>query len=311
MAASDVDTYLIKPLNEYLSAPGKELRPTLCRIGCEIVGGSSKSAESACTVLELFHSAALIHDDIEDGALLRRGRPAFHRMHGPAIAINAGDYLLVRAATLLLDDAEMPDRTKLEVLGELSEMACVTIEGQSLDIGWARDGRWDMGIEESVHVARCKTACYTCSAPLAIGAIIGGGEPWQIETLRSAGEDAGVAFQIFDDIDNLTRSAAEAGKDCGSDIAEGKRTVIAAHALANSPRAAELRAILSSPECGLEDIARAIGIMNESGSVSFARSLAADYLGAAIARIEAAFENSPFRTELVSVLASFDRSAVA
>ena len=156
---------------------------------------------------------------------------------------------------------------KVRVVNELIEMTRRTIEGQALDIGWARDGRYDILPEDYLVMATHKTAHYSGAVPLAIGAIIGGGTEAEIEALRNYGLDTGLAFQIQDDLLNLVGTDEAKKKDFRSDITEGKRTLVVVHALQNAaPEARErLVEILSSKERDPEVLAEAVAIMEETG----------------------------------------------
>ena len=277
----DLNKYLYDPLLAYTANAGKRHRPLICMLACKAVGGDAGDAVMSGSAIENFHTAALIHDDIADEAKLRRGEPCMHLTQGLAIAINAGDMALASVISSVLKDDRLSDDVKLRVLAEIVEMDTKTIEGQALDIGWARDGRYDLSVDDYVEMATRKTAYYSGGIPLAIGAIIGGGTDEQVEALRTFGMLTGLAFQIQDDLINLIGDEEHAGKDFRSDITEGKRTMISVHALRNAPSddADELRAILDS---GTEDhalLARAVRIMEEAGSIDFARDYAHALIG--------------------------------
>jgi geranylgeranyl diphosphate synthase type I len=171
------------------------------------------------------------------------------------------------------------------VLEELVEMTTRTIEGQALDIGWARDGRFDLNIDDYLQMARRKTAYYSGGTPLAVGAIIGGGSEEQIEALRAFGMAAGMAFQIQDDLLNLVGNKELLGKDYRSDITEGKRTLIVVHALQHSSQSSELTAILASHTTAPTMLACAVEIMDMAGSLEFARDYATGLVTAAKADV--------------------------
>ena len=189
----DMDRYLYTPLMQYSRNGGKRHRPLICFAACMAVGGDAAKALSAAAAIEHFHTAALIHDDIADEAELRRGEPCLHLREGLGLAINVGDLGLQMVNGTVAKDPNLDDHTKVRVLTELIEMTKRTIEGQALDIGWARDGRYDISPEDYLIMATCKTAHYSGAVPLAIGAIIGGGTETQIEGLRNYGLDTGLA----------------------------------------------------------------------------------------------------------------------
>lgn len=306
---ADVNRYLLHPLGAFAASPGKRIRPVLCALGCALVGGDPEAARGVGAALESFHAAALIHDDIEDGALVRRGAAAYHVREGIPLAVNAGDYGLAMAFSLVFDDAGMSEDVRLRVLLELTEMAKRTIEGQAVDIGWSRDGRLDITVDDYLFMAGEKSACYSCAAPLALGAIIGGGSDAQVEALRDAGMKAGIAFQICDDLINLQGSLDQTGKDTLTDIEEGKRTILVAHALAHSPRAEKLAHLLSLEVRGPAEVGEIIAILEEAGSVRFAEDAMAALCEQSQRIVERSFEPSCARQALLEIIALLARRA--
>jgi len=229
----DMDRYLYAPLLRFSRNGGKRHRPLICFAACVAVGGDASRALSSAAAMEHFHTAALIHDDIADEAELRRGEACLYLTEGLGLAINMGDLGLQLVNGTVAKDPNLDDHTKVRVLTELIEMTKRTIEGQALDIGWARDGRYDITPEDYLVMATCKTAHYSGAVPLAIGAIIGGGTETQVEGLRNYGLDTGLAFQIQDDLLNLVGKAESTKKGFRDDITEGKRTLVVVHALQN------------------------------------------------------------------------------
>ncbi len=270
----DMDKYLYDPLLRYSQNGGKRHRPLICFAACRAVGGNMEQATSAAAAIEHFHTAALIHDDIADDAEVRRGEPCMHLTEGLGLAVNAGDLALTLVNGTVVSDPTLDDSTKVRVITELIEMTRRTVEGQALDIGWARDGRYDITPEDYLVMATHKTAHYSGGVPLAIGAIIGGGTETEIEALRNYGLDTGLAFQIQDDLLNLIGKEESIQKDFRSDITEGKRTLMVVHALQNSDERDRLIEILSSKEKDPEVLAEAVDIMQRAGSIDYARAYA-------------------------------------
>ena len=176
----------------------------------------------------------------------------------------------------VLDDPTLEADVKLRVLHELTEMIVRTIEGQALDLGWVRDGRFDISVDDYLDMATHKTAYYSGATPLAAGAIIGGGSEEQIEALRAFGLYTGLAFQIQDDLLNLIGTKEAANKDFRTDITEGKRTLVAVHALSDERHHDEIEAILSSGTDDPAQLARAVEIFQETGSIDYAHTYALD-----------------------------------
>ncbi len=303
----DMDRYLYTPLMQYSRNGGKRHRPLICFAACMAVGGDAAKALSAAAAIEHFHTAALIHDDIADAGELRRGEPCLHLREGLGLAINVGDLGLQMVNGTVAKDPNLDDHTKVRVLTELIEMTKRTIEGQALDIGWARDGRYDISPEDYLIMATCKTAHYSGAVPLAIGAIIGGGTETQIEGLRNYGLDTGLAFQIQDDLLNLVGKSESTKKGFRDDITEGKRTLVVVHALKYLGEADRKRLIelLSSHTKDPVDLDEAVAIMNKSGSIDYARNYAENLTSIAKNRLVDMIEPSKPRDLLISMADCF------
>jgi geranylgeranyl diphosphate synthase type I len=297
----DMRRYLYGPVAEFTANAGKRHRPLICLLACEAVGGDPEKAWPSAAAVEHFHTAALIHDDIEDASLTRRDEPCMHVSEGEGLAINAGDLALSLVCGTVVDDPGLDDATKLRVLAELVAMTTRTIEGQALDIGWARDGRFDLSVQDYLVMARHKTAFYSGGVPLAIGAIIGGASDEQVEALRAFGMAAGLAFQIQDDALNLVGTRAGTKKDFRSDLTEGKRTLVAIHALQHAADRERLLEILSSRTTVESELDEAVAIMETSDSIAFAQDYARALILDAKERLDAALPASRAKKLLMSM----------
>lgn len=297
----DMERYLYGPLSAYSENGGKRHRPLVCLVAAHAVGGDHRRAFSSGAAIEHFHTAALIHDDIADDAELRRGEPCMHLTIGEGLAINAGDLALSVVNGIVMRDPLLDDATKVRVALELVTMAQHTVEGQALDIGWARDGRYDLSLEDYLTMALHKTAYYSGAVPLAVGAIVGEGSEDQIEGLRQFGMDTGLAFQIQDDLLNLIGTEEETKKDFRNDITEGKRTLMVVHALENSPKRDRLIEILSMHTKDPALLQEAVDIMEESGSIAYARDYAYQLVQDAKVRLAELVEPSFSRDLLMSM----------
>lgn len=299
---ADLCRYLRDPLAQFIQGGGKRVRPALCLLAAEAVGGNKELALSSAVAIELFQAAALIHDDIADNGELRRGKPCLHISEGLGLAINAGDLALMRMYGVVLNDVKLDHALRHAVLCELQSMTERTVEGQALDIGWARDGRWDITGAEYLHMARLKTAYYSAASPLACGALCAGGTEEQVTALRNFGLAAGLAFQLQDDLLNLVGSDETHTKDFRSDITEGKRTLIAVHALQQLDlvRAEELHQILSSGSSDPTLLSRGVALMEAAGSIAYVR----DFANQLVKEAQAIVESAPLTSEAVSLLLS-------
>lgn len=299
----DMDRYLYGPLSAYSDNGGKRHRPLICFAACLAVGGDVDRAVSAAAAIEHFHTAALIHDDIADEAELRRGEPCLHLTEGEGLAINMGDLALSLVNGTVMKDPELDDATKVRVVTELIDMTRRTVEGQALDIGWARDSRYDISPEDYLVMATHKTAHYSGAVPLAIGAIIGGGSESEIEALRNYGLDTGLAFQVQDDLLNLIGREESTKKDFRNDITEGKRTLVVVHALQSLSGADRDRLVevLSSREKDPQVLAETVELMERAGSIDYARNYAENLTSIAKNRLREMIEPSSARDLLESM----------
>lgn len=256
-------------------AGGKMLRPNLAIISAIAVGGKKEHALGVAAALELIHTFSLIHDDIMDDDDMRRGKPSVHKVWDEAIAILAGDTLFSKAFEIIIntDQGEVsPDR----INGALATVAdaCVKIcEGQALDISF--EGRYDVSFDEYSHMIYKKTGALIAAATKA-GAIVGGADDETVEIMYEYGRLIGQAFQIQDDYLDLISDEDELGKPVGSDIVEGKMTIIVIKALEEaSPEDKEkLLKILKGDNTSQADVDVAMDLLDKYGALEYARSVA-------------------------------------
>jgi geranylgeranyl diphosphate synthase type II len=207
-----------------LEAGGKRVRPVLCLLACEAVGGTVAQALPGALALEYIHTYSLIHDDLPamDDDDLRRGRPTNHKVFGEGHAILAGDALLTEAFGVLAA-ADLDPVRRAEALALLAEGAGWRgmAGGQALDLEGEQIASYDLPHLQLIH--RLKTGALL-RASLEIGAVLGGASPTERRALRSYGEAIGLAFQIQDDILDATATDADLGKRAGKDAGRGKIT---------------------------------------------------------------------------------------
>ena len=308
----DLDAYLYRPYDRFVSSGGKRTRPALCLLCCEAVGGARETALPLAAAIEHFQAAALIHDDIADEGTTRRGNPCMYLTEGVGLAVNAGDLGLVSVIDAVMRDMNLAPMVRLGLIEDLVAMEEYTLQGQALDLGWVRDGRWDISEEDYLHMAQCKTAYYTAAIPLSCGADIGGGTSEQSQALFGFGLDAGLAFQLQDDLMNLVGDEAAQGKDFRSDITEGKRTLVAVKALASLDPTArvELLGILSAHETDPDALGRAVELFRMSGALDYVREYALMLVERAKGRLEGA-DLDPHAVGILCSMADFfvDRSS--
>lgn len=234
----------------------KALRPALCIAACRALGGRIEDALPSAAVIELYHNAFLIHDDIEDASLLRRNEPTLHCEVGMPIAVNVGDSMLALTLTPLLDNMRHVGMGKaLRVLEVIARMARESAEGQAIELDWRRRQVWRLGDRDYLRMVHKKTSWYSFLAPLAIGAILAGADAGLQWRFRALGTLLGGAFQIQDDILNIEADPGVYGKDAAGDLIEGKRTLILLHAIRSGTEeeAAELIAAIEELSAEAEE----------------------------------------------------------
>jgi geranylgeranyl diphosphate synthase type II len=264
---------------EYPLRAAKSLRPALCMATCRALGGRVEEVLRTAVVIELYHNAFLIHDDVEDGSLMRRGLPTLHREHGTPVAINVGDAMLALALRPLLDNTRRLGLGKaLRILDLVARMAIESAEGQALELDWIRRGCWQLRDADYWHLVFKKTCWYTFIAPLLIAGVVTALDDIKLRQLRRFAIYLGVAFQIRDDLLNLTADESLYGKEVGGDLHEGKRTLILLHALrlASAAERAEALRILGKPvsERSGEDVAWLFGLIRDKDSLAHAQAVA-------------------------------------
>ena len=298
LCADGVSQYLAAPAAEYLERGGKGLRPALCLATCSAFGGEVEDALPSAAAIELLHTAFLVHDDVEDDSDLRRGEPTLHRQYGRALAINAGDGLAVLALGALRDnESRLGPRLSARIWSEFDFMARQTVDGQAQELGWQREGRTDLTADDYLDLIMKKTCWYTTVLPLRVGALIGTKGAVDLEPMLRFGFFLGAAFQIRDDILNLTSSPAVYGKESLGDLREGKRTLMLAHLLtaANSrDRARVVQYLRLEPaERSRAVISQILNLMHSHGSVAFANEFARGIARSAALAFDEAFAGAP------------------
>ena len=261
--------------SEYLiKAGGKKFRPALTLLSCQAVGGKPETALKAAAAIELTHTFSLIHDDIMDNDDTRRGKPAVHKVWGEPLAILAGDSLFAKSFELLSQSAE--DNIAYERVVDALQVltnSCINIcEGQALDMAF--EDTFNVTKDEYMNMIYKKTGDLI-TASTTIGAIMGGASSNEIQALRTYGKQIGLAFQIQDDYIDLTGDES-IGKPVGSDLVEGKKTLMVVYALekANKEDHDRLVELLEANDESI--IPEAMEILEKYGAINYARSKAYD-----------------------------------
>ena len=290
----------------YPSRIGKGIRSGLCVAACRAFGGSTEEAMPSAAAIELLHNAFLVHDDVEDGSLSRRGLPTLHLEHGVALAVNAGDGLAVVGLTPLRDNlgvlgSDMSQR----VLDEFQLLLHRTIEGQAIELGWRSDNVVDLTPTDYLDMVLLKTCSYSTIFPLRIGGLIGSWGTADLDALTRFGFHLGAAFQIRDDLLNLEGKSEQYGKEILGDLYEGKRTLMILHLLsvASERERARLNAFLSAGRSDRSDseVRAVLGLMKDHGSIEFAREFSQGVSAAARESFEVAFRGLPASDDLLFI----------
>jgi len=279
--------YLYELVSTYPSRPGKGLRAALCLATCGAFGGSEQQALNSAIAIELFHNAFLIHDDVQDQSLSRRGGTTLQREHGIEVAVNVGNATNLLGLRRVLENRNiLGPELSWRVAEETERMMRHSLEGQAIEIGWIRDNVCDLTPRDYLHMCLKKTSWYSFVYPLRVGALVALGPRQDLDRFARFGWFVGAAFQIQDDILNVTGDYAKYGKEIGGDLCEGKRTLMLTHLFSrcSPPERAALRSFLAKRRGERQDaeIRWIYGLMLEYGCVEFARRTARQLAGAAL-----------------------------
>ncbi|MFZ5365160.1 MAG: polyprenyl synthetase family protein [Patescibacteria group bacterium] len=270
-------------INEYPHRQGKYFRPALLMLSARLHGGREQDALPIAAALQISEDWLLIHDDVEDHSLERRHRLSLNLMYGEEAAINAGDALHLIMWKMIGDIARNHrGDTGFEIFDKFNETLMTTTEGQFMELNWIKNKIVEVSEVEYLNMVSKKTAAYTTTAPTQLAAIIAG--YGSISTMNKIEEwtlPFGLAFQIFDDVMNVTETSQNQGKEFAGDIWEGKRTLILGHLL-RSADAKEKQTIteifVKNRESKTEDeIKKVLELMHKYGSMDYAKNLARQY----------------------------------
>lgn len=223
-----------------LLAGGKRLRPILCLATCELAGGSTKMAMPTACAVEMIHTMSLIHDDLPamDNDDYRRGRLTNHKIYGEDIAILAGDGLLAYAFEYIAANTDAPASRVLQAISRLARAvgAAGLVGGQVVDL--ESEGKPDVSIETLNFIHNHKTAALL-EASVVCGAILAGADDANLQRFSCYAQHIGLAFQIVDDILDITSTQEELGKTAGKDLQAQKATYPSIWGLEESRRQAD------------------------------------------------------------------------
>jgi geranylgeranyl diphosphate synthase type I len=288
-----------------LSTGGKRLRPFLTIKACEAAGGTMKDAIPFAAALEILHNFTLVHDDVMDHDELRRGEPTVHRKFGEPMAILAGDLLFAKVYQCVLDYAppHMSSDDVINVLQKMTDAIIVLCEGQALDISFPK--ATDVLEEDYIFMIGAKTSALF-KACAEVGAIAAGAPSNQIESLAIFAWEAGIAFQIVDDILGITADESKLGKPVGSDIREGKKTIIMIHALkhADEQQLDILMKAMKGENSDQSSIDAAVKILSALGSIDYAKEQVRKYAASSFESIKP-LKDTPAKQQLIELVNYF------
>jgi octaprenyl-diphosphate synthase len=268
------DVSAITEIGEYLrEGGGKRIRPALLLLAAKLFQYKGTGAVRLGAVVEIIHTATLVHDDIIDEAQTRRGRPAANTRWGNSKCVLAGDWLYMQSFKIAVQERNF------RVLDTLIELTQQMVEGELLQM--EKLGKL-ITLEEHFDLIFRKTACLF-SVCMRLGAILGGASPEQEEAAGSYGRNLGMAFQIVDDVLDLTASESVLGKPVASDLREGKVTMAVIHALERcTPQEREkIATVLRERAFNGVTHADILAILNRYGALEAANARAAEYAEAA------------------------------
>jgi octaprenyl-diphosphate synthase len=280
-----IETALLENLQPYLPfvshvaeyimfGGGKRVRPLLTVLSARLCGYQGNYATTLSVVFEYLHAATLLHDDVVDGAQVRRGNPVAHSIWGSPGTVLVGDFLLARSIAIAARSDQMA------IIDLLARTTAEMSEGEIHQLLY----KGDLGLDEGqyMEVIRRKTACLM-QAACQSGALLAEAPDDQVEALAQYGYRLGAAFQIMDDILDYTADPGVLGKAVGTDLKEGKMTLPLIHALHRAGREdrRKLEAIVHGEHVGDKDFDEVLGLVNKYGGITYARTRAQQEIDAA------------------------------
>ncbi|MBT7350090.1 polyprenyl synthetase family protein [candidate division WWE3 bacterium] len=268
-------------VKEYPERQGKYLRPSLLMLTLEACGGESERGLKTAAAVQISEEWILIHDDIEDDSIKRRGAECLHRKYGLGEALNAGDMLHLIMWRVLLENKEvLGEALSFDIMRELNTILMRTALGQGVEMDWASSLKLEISEDGWLFVADGKTAYYSIVAPLRLGAMIAEASENELDKLTEFGLYLGRCFQLVDDLLDVTGDFGGL-KVKGDDIREGKQTLILGHLLGKIKGVDKARLIkILSKNRKDKTLAEVVWVMNkmdEMGSITYARNKAKEY----------------------------------
>ncbi|MCH8567540.1 MAG: polyprenyl synthetase family protein [Balneolales bacterium] len=295
---------LYDPVRYILLLGGKRIRPLIVLNACGMAKGNPQEAMPAAIAVELLHNFTLIHDDIMDKADSRRGQPTVHKKWDESVAILSGDVMFNMAYEQLFVYAQTEyglHRMKdlLTVFGNATRIVC---EGQASDMEFEK--RLDVAVDEYLDMIGAKTAALL-QASFQMGGIVAGASEQKIEILGTLGREAGVAFQIQDDLLDAIADPKDFGKKKGGDIYEGKKTFLSLMALqrAENETKEKLSSILQNDACTQQEVSYVTQLYYDLGVIEETEKAINNRYITCLSALEH-FEDGPFKSAVVQLIES-------
>ena len=251
-----------------LFAGGKRLRPLLLVLSARICGYHEDYAKTVSTALEYLHAATLLHDDIIDDAILRRGKTVAHSLYGNATTVLVGDFLLARALAICADSG------KIKVIHIISDLTENMSTGEVHQL--MRKGDVSLTEDEYLEVIRRKTAVLF-QAACTVSAVIADAPEEKVKALSDFGYNLGIAFQMVDDLFDYTMDTTDLGKEIGADLREGKLTLPVIHALkqANPSDRDQMIKIIKNEAFTVDEFNILVDLLKKNDGIAYTQKKAA------------------------------------
>ena len=298
---ADIEKELSENLNPFLDlvskiashilfSGGKRLRPILTVLSARLCGYSDHFAKKISTVFEYLHAATLLHDDLVDGATVRRGSPVAHSIWGNSTAVLVGDFLLARALSIA---SETGSPKVIKIISQITENMS---QGEIHQL--MRKGNIDLSESEYLEIITRKTAVLI-QGSCRVGAILAEASEKDEKALSDYGFNLGMAFQMADDLLDYTANPVSLGKEIGADLKEGKLTlpVIRALGVANPKDQSQMKAIIQNEQFSAEEFRILVDMLNQYDGIQYTRKLAVERIDAAKAALSV-FEPTEIRNLL-------------
>ncbi len=283
---------LINQLAEYIiGAGGKRLRPAVVLLAARACGYAGEQHQLLAAIIEFIHTATLLHDDVVDESMLRRGRNTANAVWGNQASVLTGDFLYSRAFQMMVELDSM------EVMRSLADTTNIIAEGEVLQLLNCRDP----GItEERYREVIWRKTAVLFQAGTRLGAGLAGQARPQTEALAGYGLHLGVAFQLIDDMLDYSADTQELGKNAGDDLAEGKPTLPLIHALKKATPAQQNMIRAAIEHGSRERLPEILAVIESTGAIAYTAALARQESEQAVAAL-AALPESPYKTALIEL----------